>query len=89
MVVLPAGNDCHNCGPIGIIPVVPHWRDRFPIQFCSFLFEGEVLERRQGREGEGGRGARGFPISSLEEGLKHPGQPIRDRLGWGERFEEV
>lgn len=33
-------------------------------------------------------GARGFPISSLEEGLKHLGQPIRDRLVGGPRFEE-
>lgn len=82
MVALPAGNDCHNCEPIGIIMVVPRLRDRFPIQFCSFFFlRGRDWREDRGKEGGGGQGARGFPISSLEAGLEHPGQPIRDRLG--------
>lgn len=44
---------------------------------------GRDWREDRGREGGGGRGARGFLISSLEEELEHPGQPIRDRLGGG------
>ena len=69
--------------------------------FSFFFFKGEGLERglwvgeRECCGREGAQGARGFPISALEEGLEHPRQPIRDRLGghfeevWGKKFGKV
>lgn len=56
-------------------------------QFSVFFFFGGGGTGERRREGGGGQGARGFPISSLKEGLEHPRQPIRERRGG--YFEEV
>lgn len=86
VVVFPARNDCHNCGPIGIIIVIPRLRDSFPIQFFSLsFFEREGLEggqREKERVGE-------------DEGRVHPWRRSWSILGsqsgtgWGGRFEGV
>lgn len=68
MVVLCAGNDCHNCGPIGITMVVLRLRDRFPIQFCSLFFlRGRNWRADSGREAGWGR-TRGAWFSHLIPG---------------------
>lgn len=86
--MLPVENDCHNCGPIGIIMGLPRLRDRFPIQFCSF-FEEEGLERgqREGGRVEEDEGRVVFSSFSWRRGWSIPGS--QSGTGWGGRFEEV
>lgn len=88
MVVLPEGNDCHNCGPIGIIMVVPRLRDRFPIQFCSFFLRGRDWRADQGREAGWGR-TRGAWFSHLIPGGGAGASWAANQGRLGERFEEV